>query len=81
MAALQKTRWFGNVVYKVAGSIVLSSGRPIPAQGESRQRGKIVALVLSGSAITAWKDGGRLWKAWNSTLVMVSMKVSYKRCV
>ena len=31
--------------------------------------------MLSGSAITAWKDGGSWWKAWNSRLIMVSLGV------
>ena len=63
MTALQETKWFGNGVDKAIGSIVLPSGRPVPTQGESRQRGEGVALVLSRLAITAWKDGGSLWKA------------------
>ena len=37
--------------------------------------------MLSGSAITAWKDGGSLWKAWNSRLVIVSLKVLCRRRV
>ena len=31
--------------------------------------------MLCSSAITAWKDGGSLWKAWNSILMMVSLRV------
>ena len=37
--------------------------------------------MLCGSAITAWKDGGSLWKAWNSRLMMVSLRVLCKQQV
>jgi len=40
-----------------------------------------VALVLSGPAIIAWRDGGSLWKAWNSRLVMVTLKILHRKCV
>ena len=32
VAALQETRWFSDGVYKIAGSIVLSSGRLLPVE-------------------------------------------------
>jgi len=66
MAALQETRWFGEGIYKVGESFVLSSGRPVPVQGKARQQGEGVALVQSGPATIPWRDGGSLWKVWNS---------------
>ena len=40
-----------------------------------RQRGEGVAIVLSGEAVTAWKDGGSRWKAWSSRLVTATLQV------
>jgi len=37
VAALQETKWFGEGIYNVGESFVLSFGRPVPAQGEGRQ--------------------------------------------
>ena len=39
-------------------SIVLAAGRPTPPIGPVRERGEGVAIVLSGSAVAAWKAGG-----------------------
>ena len=58
VGALQETKWFGNAVYQVGESIVLAAGRPTPPIGQVRQRGEGVAIVLSGSAVAAWKAGG-----------------------
>ena len=59
VGALQETKWFGNEVYRVGDSVVLTAGRPVPVEGDVVQRGEGVALVLRGLAITAWKRGGR----------------------
>ncbi len=32
-----------------------------------RQRGEGVAIVLTGPAVNAWREG-RVWKAWSSRL-------------
>lgn len=69
VGALQETRWFGSEVYEVGESVLLTSGRPTPATGEMVQRGEGVALVLRGSALSAWKRGGKQWKAWSSRCV------------
>ena len=37
--------------------------------------------MLSGPAIIGSKDGSSLWRAWNSRLVSVSLKVLYKQRV
>ena len=37
-------------MYRVAGSVVIASGRPVPGAGAVNQRGEGIALVLSGPA-------------------------------
>ena len=48
--ALQ-AKWFGSNVYRIAGAIVLTSGRSLPPSNEPMQRGEGVTLVLCGDAI------------------------------
>ena len=79
VAAFQETKWFGNKVYRVGGSVVLTAGREVPVRGVVRQRGEGVAIVLSGPALSAWKAGGSQWKAWNSRLVTAKLKVGSGR--
>ena len=79
IAALQETKWFGSGLYHVGDSVILTSGRKIPSDGEPVQRGEGVALVLSGPAIEAWKDGGEQWKAWGSRLVSAKLQLNNKR--
>ena len=55
VAAQQETKWFGDNVYAVGNSIVLTAGRLVPENDDVRQRGEGVALVLSGPAISGWK--------------------------
>ena len=69
VAGLQETKWFSNAMYKVGESIVLTAGRPTPSAGQTRQRGQCVAIVLSGPAVAAWKNGGEVWKAHSSRIV------------
>ena len=69
-AALQETKWLGNV----GDSIILAAGRPVPSPGEHLQRGEGVALVLMGPAMGAWREGGEQWKAWSSRLVSTCLK-------
>ena len=75
VGALQETKWFGTEVYIVGGSVVLTAGRDVPGGNEVRQRGEGVAIVLSGDAARAWKDGGSRWKAWSSRLVTATLQV------
>ena len=75
IAALQETRWFGENTYTVGQSVILASGRHIPASDAVRQRGEGVALVLSNSMTEAWKAGGRQWRAWSSRLVTTVLKL------
>ena len=48
IGALQETKWFACETYKVSDSMVLTSGRRTPGEGECVQRGEDVALVLRG---------------------------------
>ena len=76
VGSLQKTRWFGSEVYCVGESVVLTTGRDVvPGGDEVRRRGEGVAIVLSGEAVRAWKEGGSRWKAWSSRLVSANLKV------
>ena len=73
VAALQETKWFADAVYRVGESIVIAAGRPIPPDGEIRQRGEGVAIVLNGPAVQAWEAGGKQWKAWSSRVVTATL--------
>ena len=75
VAALQETKWFGSEVYQVGGSVVLTAGRKTPGEGENVVRGEVVALVLSGLAVDAWKRGGSQWSAWSSRAVSACLQV------
>ena len=72
VAALQETKWFGNHVYHVGKSIVLTAGRETPQGSQPRQR-EGVAIVLTGHAVTAWKAGGKQWKSWGSRIIKAAL--------
>ena len=65
----RRQKWFGDNVYEVQGSVVVTAGRPTPADGEPIQHGERVALVLMGSALVAGRRGGKQWRAWSSRCV------------
>ena len=67
VTALQEVKWFGSEVYRVAGSVVLTSGREKPVQGDTVKREDGIAIVLTDWAIDAWKAAGRQCKAWSSS--------------
>ena len=79
VSALQETKWSGVDAYKIGGSVVLTAGRDVPDAGQRRQRGKGVAIALSGKAIHAWTAGGSQWKAWSLRLVTATLEVGYGR--
>ena len=66
-------------MYRVAESVVIVSGRPVPGAGVVSQRGEGVAIVLSSTAEKAWRTGGSVWKAWSSRLVSAILKVGCGR--
>ena len=74
VAGLQETRWFGNEIYEVGESVVLTAGRPSPKPRQQIQRGEDVAIVLSGPAKTAWKAGGQQLSSWGSRLIKAMVK-------
>ena len=57
--ALQKIQWFGSKVNRVAGSVVLTSGREKPVEGDAEKRRGRVAILFTDWAIDAWKAAGR----------------------
>ena len=57
VGALQETKWFGDNVHEVHGSVAVTAGRPTPTDGEPIQCGEGVALMLMGSALAAWRCG------------------------
>ncbi len=79
VTALKETKWFGSEVYQVAGSVVLTSGRKKPAQGDTVKKGEGVAIVLTESAIghvwKAAKAAGKQWKAWSSRAVSACLQL------
>ena len=72
---LQETKWFGCGAYEVGQSMVLTSGRSAPREGQTVQQCEGVALVLRRQALAAWKFGGHQWKAWNSRCVFIVLQV------
>ena len=60
-ARLQGTRWFGQETYVVGDALVLTSGRPLPSDGDALVRGEGVAVVLRSRGLRAWKAGGSHW--------------------
>ena len=79
VAGLQETRWFDREIYSVADSVVLSSGRPLPGDGEVLSRGEGVAIVLRGRALRAWKGGGSQWRAISFRLVAQLRMSSWRK--
>ena len=75
VTTLQETKWFGSEVYRVAGSVVLTSGREKPAQGATVKRGEGVEIMLTDWAIDAWKAAGRQWKACSSRAVSACLQL------
>ena len=69
-AALQETNWFGNEVYKVGKSAVLTAGGKVPEVKTVFREARVhVAIVLAGPAVSAWRASGSKLKAWSSRLV------------
>ena len=79
VGGLQETRWFGREVYSVGDAIVLSSGRPVPQEGESLRRGEGVAIVLRGRALQAWRAGGSQWQAVSPRIAVARLRMTVKK--
>ena len=76
---LQETKWFGSNVYRIAGAVVLTSGRNLPPSNEPLQRGEGVALVLCGDAISSWEAARKQWRSWSSRMVSACFKIGEKQ--
>eukprot|EP00117_Sycon_ciliatum_P000293 scpid101516/ scgid6415/ len=74
VAGLQETRWFGEEVYSVGDSAVLSSGRRLPSGDGSFLRGEGIAVVLRGRALRAWRDGGSQWAPVSPRLAVARLR-------
>ena len=79
VAGVQEVKWFGCGVYRVAESVVIAAGRPVPSAGVVNRRGEGVAIVLSGQAMKAWSSSGSRWKAWSYRLVLLLWRRRHKR--
>ena len=59
----------------MAGSVVLTSGREKPEQGDIVKKGEEVAIVLTDWAIDSWKAAGRQWKIWSFRAVSACLQL------
>ena len=67
-----ETKWFGEGVYRMGRSIMLTSGRPVPGEAQSRKRGEGITLVLTGRCVEGWRkplEGMELTTSLNHTAV------------
>ena len=78
ITGISETKWFGQDVYEVDGFVLVHSGRPIPADGESVQRNAGVGMLLNPAMAAACKDSGECWKAVGSRIV--SIHIQLQRC-
>ena len=62
-------------MYRVGNSVVLTARREVPRAEFVRHKGEGIAIVLSGPAVSACREGGSKWKAWSSRLVTATLKV------
>ena len=60
-------------------SLVLASGRPVPAAGEPMKRREGVAIVISGPVVSAWRAAGEQWKSWSPRLISAHLKTGKRR--
>jgi len=75
VVCISETKWFGNDVYEVGGSLVLHSGRSVPQSGDPIQRGEGVAIVLDPLMAQSWRDSGGIWTAISSRIVSARMQL------
>ena len=74
MAGIQETRWYGKDVWPATASCTfLHSGRPLPEEDAVAYRGEGVGILLDNVAPKAWKQGGEVWKAVSSRIVMAKL--------
>lgn len=75
VAGTQENRWFGRDVWPAAdGYTFLHSGRPLPGKDKTAARNEGVGILLDRRTTTAWTQGGEVWEAVNSGIVMAKLK-------
>ena len=73
VANFEEMRWFGDALYQVENTMVLSSGRSVLMDGKNFRRAEGVTIVIHRCALVAWRAGGCQWKALSSRLGVVSL--------
>ena len=63
---ISETKWFGSVVYKVDGCVILHSGRPVPADGSRPLTNEGVAIELNPTMAENWTSSSGEWQAVSS---------------
>ena len=76
LLACRRLVGFGEETYVVGDALVLTSGLPLPSDGDALVRGEGVAVVLRGRALHAWKAGGSHWLAVLSRLGVAQLRMS-----
>jgi hypothetical protein len=79
ICALSETRWSGSDAYNIGGYKLLTSGFPLPADGEGIRRERGVALALDAVAVRAWEAAGSQWEAVSPRLLTARFKFTKSR--
>ena len=75
VAGVQESRWFESDVWPAAeGYTFLHSGRPLPDSGDPATRNEGVRILLDERATVAWRQGGEVWEAISSRVIMARLK-------
>ena len=77
VAAIQETKWFGQDIWEAEGYLFITSGRPLPSEGEPAIRNEGVGIALDREATAAWKEAGETWEAVSSRIVTMRMKLAH----
>ena len=80
IAGLSETKWFDSNIYSTEGYTILSSGRPLPKDGEHMHRGEGVGIALGKRATEAWVAGGQVWEPVSSRVMSARLLVGGEGC-
>ena len=76
VAGIQESRFFWKDVCPAAdGYTFLHSERPLQEHGDVAARNEGVGILLDKWATAAWRQGGEVWKAVSSRIVMARLKL------
>ena len=56
------------------GYTILNLGRLLPEHGDVAVKNEGIGILLDERATAAWRQGGEVWKAVSSRIVMASLK-------